>query len=227
MDRIGSYDSYVKSYNAVKEESSVRREAADRAQSAAETKEGEKKIALSNDAKELLKELQKKYGNMDFIVADYENEDEAAAYLSRGMKEYSVLIEPETLEKMAADKEVKSQYIGMIEDATSQLSNMKTKLGEAGKEVTHLGISIGDDGAVTFFADLEKLSEKQRERIENAREEKKEAAAKNDRTSGEKSRRTRVSAGSVEELLEKIRNVDWNKIKAESAVSGSRIDYTA
>ena len=52
---------------------------------------------------------------MDFIVADYESEEEASAYLSRGTKEYSVLIDPELLEEMAADgktKEKQEIYIG-------------------------------------------------------------------------------------------------------------------
>ena len=41
---------------------------------------------------------------MDFMVAEYEGDDEAAEYLSRGTKDYSVLIEPELLEKMRIQK---------------------------------------------------------------------------------------------------------------------------
>ena len=57
--------------------------------------------------------MQKKYGDMDFFVADYSSDDEAQRYLSRGSKEYSVLIEPELLEKMAADESVKEKYLGI------------------------------------------------------------------------------------------------------------------
>ena len=49
-------------------------------------------VQLSSKAKALLQELKKTYSNMDFMVADYESEEEAASYLSRGTKEYSVLI---------------------------------------------------------------------------------------------------------------------------------------
>ena len=55
--------------------------------------------------------MQKKYGDRDFFVADYSSDDEAQRYLSRGSKEYSVLIEPELLEKMAADESVKEKYL--------------------------------------------------------------------------------------------------------------------
>ena len=34
-------------------------------------------------------EIQKTYSNMDFMVADYESDEEAASYLSRSTKEYS------------------------------------------------------------------------------------------------------------------------------------------
>ena len=66
-----------------------------------------KQPELSQGAKDLLNEMQKKYGDRDFFVADYSSDDEAQRYLSRGSKEYSVLIEPELLEKMAADESVK------------------------------------------------------------------------------------------------------------------------
>ena len=77
-------------------------------------KTASKQPELSQGAKDLLNEMQKKYGDMDFFVADYSSDDEAQRYLSRGSKEYSVLIEPELLEKMAADESVKEKYLGII-----------------------------------------------------------------------------------------------------------------
>ena len=76
-------------------------------------KTASKQPELSQGAKDLLNEMQKKYGDMDFFVADYSSDDEAQRYLSRGSKEYSVLIEPELLEKMAADESVKEKYLGI------------------------------------------------------------------------------------------------------------------
>lgn len=81
-----------------------------------------KQPELSQGAKDLLNEMQKKYGDMDFFVADYSSDDEAQRYLSRGSKEYSVLIEPELLEKMAADESVKEKYLGIIEISLSNSS---------------------------------------------------------------------------------------------------------
>ena len=86
-----------------------------------------------------------------------------------------------------------------------------------------MGVAIDKDGSMSFFAELEKVSEKQRERIENARETKREEAAMQEK----RSKRTRVEADSVEELIEKIRNVDWSKIKEEGIfTSGSKFDFS-
>ena len=51
-------------------------------------------------------------------------------YLSRGSKEYSVLIEPELLEKMAADESVKEKYLGIIDDARNKISEVKDEVAK-------------------------------------------------------------------------------------------------
>lgn len=255
MDKIGAYSAYQKSYaDSVK---TWKREEVTKAAGEGEqvkTQETEKasekeKITLSDKAKELLKELQKKYGNMDFIIADYETDEEASALLSRGTKEYSVLIEPDVLEQMAADEDVKAKYVGLIEESINQLTDIKTQLEESGGEVTRLGVSIGEDGTTSFFAELEKMGEKQKERIQNAREarkqERKEAAeeakeateekrleeqleSKEKAWSGvEKSKKLFVQADTVEELLEKIKAIDWNAVEEKTVEStGNRIDFS-
>lgn len=223
MNKVSSYSAYQSSYY----ESTIQNRKQQEASRAAKTEESSKanKKQLSKGAQELLKELKKTYGNMDFIVADYETDEEAASYLKRGTKEYSVLIEPELLEEMAADEDTKKEQLGLLEEAASKLSDMKNQLGDEKDEVTHMGVAIGKDGSMKFFAELEKTNEKQRERIENARESKKEEAALKEKK--EKSKKTRVEADSVEELLKKIKEVDWSKIKEEDkAESGSRIDFT-
>ncbi len=190
---------------------------------------------LSRKAQALLEEMKETYKNVDFMVADYETEEEAQDILSRGTKEYSALFDAETLEAMAADENVKKEYTDKLEGAVNQLDEMVKELGDKAGEVKHVGVSFGNDGSVSYFAELEKTSEKQRERIEQHREEKKEQAAK-DRKAEEKerlgkgfetSKSTRVQADSVEELLEKIRSVDWDSIKAtEVAERGGRFDFT-
>lgn len=199
-------------------------------------------VELSDRARALLEELQQKYSNMDFLVADYESEEEAQAILARGTKEYSVLIDPETLEAMAADEDTKNKYLGIIDDARNQLSQMMDDLGEDGDEVTRVGITIHDDGTVSYFAEMEQLSEKQKERIQAAREEKKAEQKEQEKQAKEQQReewlqsqgkdsrvglwhrdyrtpfsdmakRTTVQADTVEGLKEAIRSVDWGSLK--------------
>lgn len=242
MDKIGSYGIYRSNYY---DRSQAGKTGTAKASEAKGTKASEQtKVQLSDDAVKLLKELKKTYGNTDFIVADYETDEEAAAYLSRGRSQYSVLITPDELEKMAADENVKNENLKVLDDAFAKLDQMKEQLGEKGQEVSRVGISIGSDGEVSYFAELEKVSEKQRERIEEqresnrekSREEMKEMARKKmDELTGKGSaslpgrepvKRTTVQASSVEELLEKIGQVDWNEVPDEVIPSGHRFDFT-
>ena len=183
-------------------------------------------VQLSDKAKALLQELKKTYSNMDFIVADYDSEEEAASYLSRGTKEYTVLIDTEELERMAADESVKEQNLSLLDDAVGKLDEIKNQLGDRKDEVVRMGITIGKDGEMSFFAELEKASERQKEFIDSIREGKKEAAEKADADKNnpkhpyaqgyERGKRTTVYASTAEELLDKISNVDWDSIKEES-----------
>lgn len=222
MNKVGSYGVYQNGYYESTVNGRKEKESTQKLKSEETKKTGKKeKVQLSDRAKKLLEELKKKYGNMDFMVANYDSEDEAASYLSRGMKEYSVLIDPEELEEMAADDRVKNKQLGVLEDAVAQLTDMKNRLGDKADDVTHLGVAIGKDGSVSYFAELEKVSAKQRERIEKARETKKEEGVP------DKAKKRKVKADTVEELLEKIRNVDWDTIKEEEKEkSGSRFDFS-
>lgn len=242
MDKIGSYGVYRNNYydrtQAVRNESAA-------AGSSKETKASEqKRVELSDNAKNLLQELKKKYHNMDFIIADYETDEEAASYLSRGRAEYSVLFTPDELEKMASDASVKSDNLKVLDDAIAKLDDLKKQLGDKGKEVSRLGVAIGNDGEASFFAELEKVSEKQRERIEEKREKSREEAKKDmeemareklDELRGrgqaskpgkESVKRTTVHASSVEELMEKIGQVDWDNVPDDVIPSGHKFDFT-
>ena len=186
------------------------------------TQSKDKEVNLSDRAKELLKELKKTYGDIDFIVASYNSDEEADSYLANGTKEFSVLIDPEELEKMASDDNVKKKNLGIIEEAREKLSDMKENLGDKKDDVKRLGVSIDKNGTVTYFADLEKMSEKQRERIEKAREEKREYIGAHSNV-----KRTRVNAPSAEELLEKIKGIDWSVIQGQrQKLSGGRYSFS-
>jgi len=190
----------------------------ERSVSAKETEQAAKKdpVELSDKANKLLKDLQKKYGNMNFLVGNYSSEEEAHSILSRHAtnKDFSVLIDPETLEKMAADKDVRAKYEGILSDAAGQLTSIKEELGDDEDKVKSLGISIDGEGKVSFFAEMEKASAEQREKLDEKRAAKKEEASKEARHTKEKEQleklhnkeNTKVlSADSAQELLEKIR----------------------
>lgn len=198
-------------------------------------------VQLSDKAKALLQELKKTYNNADFYVAEYETEEEKADYLSRGSKDFSVLIDPEELERMANDDEVKKQNLSLLDESLNKLGEMKEELKETGREdeVVTLGVDIGKDGQVSYFAELEKSGERTKEFVDSIREEKKEAAKeaeaeKADKNSNqskynyEHSKRATVTANSVEDLLEQIKNFNWDNVKEETTIPmpGKNFDFT-
>lgn len=216
MNGISSYGAFLGNNNY---DSHIQNRKTNTTKQVQDTKE--KDIKLSDKAKNLLKELRKTYGDIDFIVANYETDEEADAYLSKGTKEFSVLIDPEELEKMANDEEVKKKNLGIIDGAKEQLTDMKDQLGDKKDEVTRFGVSIDKNGKVSFFAELETLSEKQKERIEASKEE------KGGYIRSGRVKRTKVTASSSEELLDKINKVDWSKIKEERQEENkNRVDFS-
>ncbi len=235
MEKIGSYYQsaiYEKTAQAAKDADRARAGSAKKAGGAEESK---KAPVLSKAAQNLLKELKKTYSNMDFIVADFETDEEAASLMSRGTAEYSALFTPEELEKMAADEDVKNKNLKVLDNAVSKLDEVKNQLGDKADDITRIGISFDDNGEVSFFAELEKNSEKQRERIEKQREDKKEAAKEAGKAEAAEylahgkatGKRTTVYASTVEELAEKISQVDWSTIKEErQSTTGQRFDFT-
>ncbi len=198
-----------------------------------------KQPQLSKAAQNLLEKLRKNYSNMDFMIADFDNAEEAKEALSRGTKEVSVLFSSEELEKMAADEKYEKEYMNRVQGALRMSDEINKKFGyesafgknsEKG-EITKIGISFNKDGTMTYFAELEKSSNQQRERIEKTREkraEEKKAAAKKEKANHENvsAKKTTVQASSEEELIEKINEIDWSKIKEERKQEGDKFDYS-
>lgn len=239
MSKVNGYNAYQNNYydNSVRKKNQDKTAKADSAGKTNGTTKAGSSVQLSSKAKALLQELKRTYNNMDFMVAEYESDEEAASYLSRGTKEYSVLIDPEELERMAADDDVKKQNMALLDEAVGKLDEVKEQLGDHKDEVAHIGVSIGKDGQLSYFAELEKVGERQKEFVDKIREDKKEAAEKAaaDRTGSkphgyeyERSKRTTVYASTAEELLDKIKNVDWDNIKEETTVPmpGDRFNFS-
>lgn len=241
MNKVSGYNAYQNNYYGSSVRNRKEQDKAGKADSSHKTDSTKKtggSVQLSDKAKALLQELKKKYANMDFFVAEYDSDEEAASYLSRGTKEYSVLIDPEELERMASDDSVKEQNLTLLDEAVGKLDEIKSQLGDHQDEVVHIGITIGKDGELSFFAELEKAGERQKEFIDSIRESKKEASekAEADKTDPRhhysnnyvRGKRTTVYASSAEELLDKISNVDWDNIKEDSSApaNGGRFNYS-
>ena len=114
----------------------------------------EKTDGLSENAKKYLEKLKKKYGNMDFIIADYSGDEEADKLLAQGKGEYNVLITPDLLEKMAADGSAAEEYEGLIESSVADINSIKEGLGDDADMVKSYGVKIGADGTVSITAKL-------------------------------------------------------------------------
>lgn len=238
MNGIGSYNAMQKNiYNSTTQ--SRKAEKADDKKTNDTKKTTNNSVQLSDKAKALLQELKKTYNNADFYVAEYETEEEAAEYLSRGSKDFSVLIDPEELERMANDEDVKKQNLSLLDESLGKLTEMKEELKETGREdeVVTLGVTIGKDGNVSYFAELEKAGERQKEFVDKIREDKKEAAKEaeaekagkaQDKYNYEHSKRATVKADSVEDLLEQIKNFNWDNVKEETSIPmpGRNLDFT-
>lgn len=238
MNGVGSYNAMQKNiYSSTAQ--SKKAEKADDKKTNDTKKTTNNSVQLSDKAKALLQELKKTYNNADFYVAEYETEEEAADYLSRGSKDFSVLIDPEELERMANDDEVKKQNLSLLDESLGKLGEMKEELKETGREdeVVTLGVTIGKDGKVSYFAELEKAGERQKEFVDKIREDKKEAAKEaeaeksgkvQDKYNYEHSKRATVSADSVEDLLDQIKNFNWDNVKEETTIPmpGKNFDFT-
>ncbi len=114
----------------------------------------EKTGALSKTAQEYLGKLKEKYGNVDFIIADYKSDAEADALLATGKGAYNAVITPDLLERMAADEETAAKYEGLIDQSIESIDAVKQELGENADMVDKFGTSVDADGNLTLRAKL-------------------------------------------------------------------------
>ena len=238
MEISSNYSSYVSSYSSA---TNSRKQTAESKAAAQTGSIGE--AGLSKGAQALLEKLRKSYSDMDFMVADFDKGDNAKDILSRGTKEVSVIFSSSELEKMASDEKYEKEYMERVQGALRMSERINREFGftsafgekSGSSEINRIGISFNPDGSTSFFAELEKASARQREHIEKAREEKRAARKEQEKERLENRylredagvKRTTVQADSMEELLEKIRGVDWDSVKAENRPqSGGRFDFT-
>jgi len=175
---------------------------------------------LSPKAQAYLENLRKQYGDYDFIVTEkIDNPEELA---KQGTKAYSVILTNAELEKMADDEEYANSVMGKVKDAVDMANRISETALEEGVQFKHVAIAFDEDGNTRLFAELEKLSEKQQERLEKLKEkraeEKEKAEAQEEKEKDGQNfsvKRASIEASSEEELLEKILGIDWDSISEE------------
>ncbi len=151
---------------------------------------------LSTEAKNYLEELKKKFGDMDFFVADCATDEEMGRYFAMGQKKYSCVISSDLIEKMATDEAAREKYEGIIAGAGEQIEEMKAEaaeeLGEeAAEQIEFVGFKVDDNGMVEYFAKLRDdnnsyYAKLKQERAEAKEAEKKAEEKRNDKKAEEK-----------------------------------------
>ena len=188
---------------------------------------------LSDDAKKLLDNLRKKYGDFDFMVASKGDNKQAMFQVSR--KEFSVIFSDEELEKMAQDESYAKEKLEIMEAAVEISRGIKQQyelLPNKGKQrINKVGISFNENGMMTMFVEVEKVSENEKSYLEKIKEkreeEKKEAKKETEKKAAEKEKeesikKVIIEARNEEELMEKIQKIEWNKVVGEKV--GARFD---
>ncbi len=208
-----------------------------------EKKKVEDELELSEAAKNLLAELKEKYGDIDFFVAEFSTDEEAQYYHNQSTKKYSCVIDPKTLEEMAADEAVKEKYVGIIDTADEKFDQVKEELGEDADQIKRMGITVDREGVVTYFAELTKQTVRMQEELRNEQKamqaEKKERNEKIEKKREEKDDKVnkkqdvdketnkvlfpnKVTAGTIEELTAKLK-----ELLAERVAGKAEQDETA
>ena len=199
---------------------------------------------LSSKAQEFLKNLRSKYGDYDFLVGN--STDDLKTLVKSGTKEFSVIFSNAELERMANDEKYAQEKLHGVERAIKISEEINEKFGfqcAFGKggvsdtRINKISIVFKEDSTTTFFAELEKSSANQRQRIEKDREEKRAEKREEERKAKKElqnyaknnadTKHTAIQANRIEELFEKISAVDWNTVKSEKMPeSGGKFDFS-
>jgi len=191
---------------------------------------------LSEEASKYYEELNKKYGDMEFVLVSSDMKDYAQSQAAKfaNPTKTVVLIDEEKLEKMATDENFRKKYEGIISNARNQLSQIQQSVGTIGTKVKGYGIQVNDNGLTSYFAVLDRGYELQRERIEEKAEERKEEKKLKAKEELEeryhKSDTVTITANSIEELIQKISDYGMeertdNVQTKEEKMLGQHIDF--
>lgn len=180
-----------------------------------------KVTGLSKKAQSVLDALTAKYGsNTSFIVRDFSSDEEAKSILSDSTSEFSVLITPDELEKMANDKSYMKEKLDGIDGAMRMTEQINAQFGYTNadkdgltkNDISKIGISFDNNGKMTLFADLEKATKANNDRINEAA--KKRASEKKSSASSKYTvtKKATITASTTEELLKKLKGFSWKDV---------------
>lgn len=184
---------------------------------------------LSDKALDYYNALKKKYGNLNFVLVSSDKKQEAesrkGSFANAGA--LTVLIDTDKIEQMAQDEKYRRQIEGTIRNAASGIGQMAEKIGKTSSNVTAYGMTMDKSGTPSFFAVIDKSLAAQKKRLEKKAAQKKEAKRaeeKKEQRIREKERleekkkaggikkedQVTITAGSMDELLQKIRDYEIN-----------------
>ena len=142
---------------------------------AAKIKSSEDK--LSSKAQKYLETLRKDNADFDFIIAD--KGDDFRGLVDQSDKEFTVVFSSAELERMASDEKYAQEKLSMVKTAVVMSDKINEQFGferawgkteNNGTVLSKLTMSFDDSGKMTLFADLEKITEKQQEWLEELKE---------------------------------------------------------
>ena len=194
---------------------------------------------LSDKAKDYLAKLRKSRKNVDFRISEKGMENNYLAKKSN--KEFTIVLTNEEIERMATDKAFEKKQLYIIDKTMKDMLKASLGIGEnngSGKtntsDIKDIALKLKEDGSTELIASLEKSSKsakqiakdkakkRETEKLEEKRLEKKLAAEKDKKKVAEKAdekkaeketvKRVEVKAKTIEELVEKMKNIDWDKV---------------
>ena len=176
---------------------------------------------LSSKASDYLNELRKQYNDYDFVIADAG--DDYKGLVKQSSKEYTVVWSSTDLERMTYDKKFAAEKINSVKSIVSYTKERICKEcvfeSAYGKhqnndsQLKNIAVSSDDNGILVLFAGLEKITKKRNPYQKNNEE----------RYIKEKG----VSGSTTDELLEKIKSIDWASLSGRIAGNGDNVDFHA
>ncbi|MBQ5918826.1 MAG: hypothetical protein IIW92_09720, partial [Lachnospiraceae bacterium] len=168
-------------------------------------------------------------------------------------KEYSVMFSSAELERMANDEDYAAEQMRKVQSIVDMSNRIFEQFGidrawEEGATgdamINKLAISVNDDGTMTILAEIERFSEKKQsylDKIQEKRDKQKEIEKKREENTEKKKieekktnpynkedeasvKKTVIKASSEEELIEKIKNINWDTVLGETV--GAKFDFS-